>query len=212
MNSALYQEYLNMPDEMLLAALSDNNELLGCIYKKHKEYCIKFMRSKLAVQDDDLVADIYQDAVIVLYEKVKQGNFKLTNGAKIQTYLNSICYFQLINQVKKSQNTISYDSQPLFDNEDENNTWKPEFKNWLPQDNSDINSERVKAIEQGLNLMKGDKRNCYELLNLFYYQNKTMLQIAEHFGETNPDNVKAQKHKCKKTLEKLTFEILKNIR
>ena len=212
MNSALYKEYLNMPDEMLLAALPDNNELLGCIYKKHKEYCIKFMRSKLAVQDDDLVADIYQDAVIVLYEKVKQGNFKLTNGAKIQTYLNSICYFQLINQVKKSQNTISYESQPLFDNEDENNKWKPEFKDWLPQDDSDINSERVKAIEQGLNVMKGDKGNCYELLSMFYYHNKTMQKIAEYFEYANDQIAQNQAYRCREKLRTLSFEIMKKIR
>ena len=211
MTSAFYQSCLAMSDASLLEALKVNPEILGVIYKKHKDYCIKFMRSKMSIQDDDLVADIYQDAVIVLYENVNKG-FNLTNGAKIQTYLNSICYFQLLNQVKKSQNIISYDSQPLFENEDENNKLEPGIKDWLPQGDSDINSERVKAIEQGLNIMKTDKGNCYELLSMFYYQRQTMQKIAEYFEYANDQIAQNKAYRCREKLKTITFEIMKKLR
>jgi DNA-directed RNA polymerase specialized sigma24 family protein len=39
--------------------------------------------------DEDEAKDIYQEAIIVLYNKVKRGDFELSS--KLKTYIYSIC-------------------------------------------------------------------------------------------------------------------------
>jgi hypothetical protein len=47
---------------------------------------------------------------------------------------------------------------------------------------------------------------CKSLLEAYYLQKKSMLEIAGDFGYTNADNAKNQKYKCLMRLKKLFFE------
>ena len=91
-------EFDNLSDIQLLEVMLTNDNAHSCIYLRHKTYCINFMISKGASEIDAL--DIYQDATIVLYEKNRDPEFRLTSS--IQTYLNSICYNQLLARSKSS--------------------------------------------------------------------------------------------------------------
>lgn len=51
---------------------------------------------------------------------------------------------------------------------------------------------------------------CKSLLDAYYLQNKSMLDIAKEFGYTNADNAKTQKYKCLVRLKKLFFAQYKN--
>ena len=201
-------QFLNKSDEVILTHLRDNVDYLETIYTKHKTYCINFMRKMINYEDkDDLLEDIYQDAVIVLYEKVLEGKFELTST--IQTYLNSVCRNQILrrNNLSKKETPIDY---YLSDSENESGSYKYNeiITDWLSTEN-DINNERVKAIVRSLELMKEAKGNCYEILTSFYYHKKSMQQIAEYFGYTNADNAKNQKARCQEKLKTLTYNTLK---
>ncbi len=51
---------------------------------------------------------------------------------------------------------------------------------------------------------------CKSLLDAYYFQKKSMLDIATDFGYTNADNAKTQKYKCLMRLKKLFFAQYKN--
>ena len=63
-------------DNDLVEMIKESNEALTVVYKKHKEYCFNFMKTMF--DDMDEINDIYQDAVIVFYEKVINPSFILS--------------------------------------------------------------------------------------------------------------------------------------
>ncbi len=58
--------------------------------------------------------------------------------------------------------------------------------------------------------MQGLGEPCKRLLESYYLQKKSMLEIAGNFGYTNADNAKNQKYKCLMRLKKLFFDQYKN--
>ena len=209
MNITEYNEKAALTDAALIEGLALHEDYLAVVYKKHKDYCIKFMQKQCNGRDfDDAIKDIYHDAVIVLYEKVKAGNFTLTSS--IQTYLNAICRNQLLNRFKDDGKFISMSNSSDFDNEDAPHKEKFMPADWLPSEENSIN-ERVEALMKGLEIMKG-KGDCYELLSLVYYHNKSMQQVSQHFDYKNEQIAKNKNYRCKEKLRELTFETLKKIR
>ncbi len=207
-----YAKLSTLDDSALIDELSRSTKVLGVLYKKHLAYCLKFMQKQCNGQDyDDTIKDIYQDAVIVLYEKVKGGNFTLTSS--IQTYLNSICRYQLLNRFKEEGKITNFQPATDFDNEDEPHKYRQDINDWLPKTENDINGDRVQAIMKGLEIIKSYKGICYELLSMVYYHNKTMKQLVEYFPElSHEDSAKSKNYKCKEKLKSLTFEIMKKKR
>lgn len=163
------------------------------LYNKHKDYCLRFMNSKY--DDSHSIQDIYQDAVIVFIENVRNKNLKLENTS-IQTYLNSICY----NQIKIRFNNTR---KPVLvgDDFDSHNNYNENINDWF-NDANDIKTERMKIIQEELISMKEKGQQCFELLKKFFFEKKTMEKIAEQMNYTNAANAKAQKWKCQERLKK----------
>jgi RNA polymerase sigma factor (sigma-70 family) len=194
-----------MSDKELIELIKEDQDYLGLVYKKSKEYCISFMVKMSSNSKLDDLNDIFQDAIIVLYEKILSGNFELTSS--IQTYLNSVCRFQLLNKFKVDKKVVNKDDEISFDLLNKNLDFDQAITDVLePIENETEN--QFAAIEQALMNMKEAGGKCYELLTLFWYQKKSMVYISNHFGYTNASNAKAQKYKCQKRLEKLANNYL----
>ena len=159
------------------------------IYEYHKEYCMNFMKSKFS--DHDEIQDIFQDAVIRLYEKIQDVEFKLT--CSIQTYLNSICWNQIKVRLQKSGRFVQktdYEGEDFLENISDS-----------LEDPDGINHERVKVIQEVLLLMKSNSSKCYDLLVRFWYRKQSMDKIAIDLGFNNADSAKSQKAKCQRNLK-----------
>lgn len=185
-------------DNDLVEMLKDSNEALTIIYKKHKEYCFNFMKTMF--DDMDEIYDIYQDAVIVFYEKVISPSFNLS--CSIQTYLNSICRNQVLLRLKKRNKQafmrINTGDEDFLEN----------ITDWY-DDSDRIKNERVTILEVILTEMKESASKCYEILVRFFYQNQSMEKIADCMEYTNASNAKNQKFRCQ---EKLKSEMFKRLR
>ncbi|EIJ38790.1 RNA polymerase sigma factor, sigma-70 family [Galbibacter orientalis DSM 19592] len=191
-------------DQELIELIKDDSDYLGVIYKRCYDYCIMFMHKVKGSNNsfDTDLDEVFNDAVMVLYEKILEGNFKLT--ASIQTYLSSVCRFQLLNRFKKNKQNISLED---FDNNGEHLQFDGAVTDTLVDVEAE-NEEQFKAMENALTEMKNAGGKCYELLTLFWYHKKSMKELSEIFGYTNPANAKNQKAKCQKRLEKLAFNYL----
>ncbi len=181
-------------DDSIIEGIREyDDEAATALYKKHRDYCLRFMNSRY--QDEDTVLDIYQDAVIVFIENVRSKNLRLVNST-IQTYLNSICYNQIrIRFNKKNQPVLIGDDLEVLNNFNE------DIVEWL-NDYGDLKSERVKIIQEELLIMKEKGQQCFELLKKFFFEKKTMETIATEMNYTNAANAKAQKWKCQERLKK----------
>lgn len=161
---------------------------LSKVYTDCKDYCLNFMIRMHS--DKEVLLDIYQDAIIVFYEKTKDPEFKLT--CTVQTYLNSICRYQLLNR---------FNSKSALNNADE---FDPNYNDWFEDDDLENEKEsKIQSIEKGLAVLKGKGGKCYEILKRFFYEKQSMNKIAEEMDYTNAANAKHQKSRCQKQLKEL---------
>lgn len=198
---------LNYTDQELILKIKEDSEALGIVYKKCKSSSLQFLR-KINYQSNDRIdiEDIFQDAIIILYEKIKSNDFVLTSS--LQTYLNSVCRFQLLNKLEKNNAVEFYDNNENDDVESEDSMeFNPLITDSL-EEFEDSTEQQYNAIEKALERMKAAGGHCYELLTLFWYHRKSMTELTEIFGYTNSNNTKNQKAKCQKRLEKITFDLM----
>jgi len=198
--------FTTLNDQELLIKIKQNSDYLGIVYKRCKANCLGFMRNKTYGKISDYeLEDVFQDATIILYEKIVKGDFVLT--ATFQTYLNSVCRFQLLNTLEKSKLTTDYE-----DNSDDEDDENPNGYHSSITDSLDAvdhsNEPQFLAIETALEKMKATGGHCYELLTLFWYHKKSMNELTTEFGYTNSDTTKNQKARCQKRLEKIAYNEL----
>ena len=197
----------HLTDKELVIIIQQNQDYLGEVYKRCKQYSISFMRNMTNGSKSDYeLDDVFHDAILVLYEKIIKGDFELT--ASLQTYLNSVCRFQLLNRIKIDKENTTYDDDSSKDN-DSPMSYKPSITDTLDEI-EDPKESQFTAIERALIVMKEAGGHCYELLTLFWYHKKSMNDLTAIFGYTNEVNTRNQKSKCQKRLEKMAFNELNN--
>lgn len=201
-------KFRHLTDPELIKLIQQNQDYLGEVYKRCKTYSISFMRKITNGSKNDYeLDDVFHDAILVLYEKIVGGKFELT--ASLQTYLNSVCRFQLLNKLGKEKLYSDYEDNTDADDDDSPMGYKSTITDCLDEI-EDPKEAQFNAIESALEKMKFAGGHCYELLTLFWYHKKSMNDLTQHFGYSNADNTKNQKAKCQKRLEKIAFNEMKN--
>jgi len=138
--------------------------------------------------------DIFQEAMIVLLEKARSGNFEL--NCQIKTYVYSVCrriWLKRLQQYNRYSNEVEsmIGTVPVEDDVEEYEKRDQEFA----------------MMEKAIGSL-GEP--CKGLIEAFYIQKRNMQDIANQFGYTNADNAKNQKYKCLMRLKKLFFAQYKN--
>lgn len=138
----------------------------------------KLILSKGGSKED--AKDVFQEALIIFYEKVSTTDFQLTSA--IATYLYSVSRFIWKDKLLKKKGKQSTDLSFEFSSEEES-----EFKAAIEKE------EKLKELEQVLTQI-GEK--CLKLLKLFYYDGLKMKEIAKKIGLKSEKIAKNQKYKC----------------
>ena len=183
-----------LSDNEIIKRIKESSEDLDLIYKKHKDYCLNFM--KRINHNDELNQDIFHDAIIVLYEKIMNPDFTALT-CSIQTYLNSICRNQILVRLKKGGRHSEYSEE-----------YDTRIDDWFEEDESE-RTEKVQATVKGLDKLKELGGKCYDILKRFFYQNQSMDKIAYDMNFSGEDSAKSQKAKCQKKLKELVFDLIK---
>ena len=181
-------EFENLNDSELLGEMLTNDIAHSCIYMRHKNYCINFMMSRGASENDAL--DIYQDATIVLYEKIQNSGFRLT--CSIQTYLNSVCYYQLLARAKSS-----YVKKILLTDDIDDS-----IQDWFETEVEE-NQEKINKILFALETLRIKGHKCFERLRLFYYLKLKNDEIAKRLNLQDADTVKNLIGRCRTILKSM---------
>lgn len=145
------------------------------LYKNYPQV-EKLILSKGGSKED--AKDVFQEALIIFYEKVRGTDFKLTSS--IGTYLYSVCRFIWKNATNKRNKTVSISIEFTSDEE-------AEFQEAIERE------EKFMQIESVLSQI-GEK--CLKLLKLFYYDGLKMKEIATKVGLKSEKVAKNQKYKC----------------
>lgn len=180
-------------ENALIRGLATNDaNAIEKIYRDNYSSIQTFIVKNNGYPDD--ARDIFQEAMIVLFEKSKSESFELT--CQIKTYLYSVCRRLWL---KKLQREERYN--PSMELVLETVAVDDEIE-LHEKKNSDLG-----IMEEALSRI-GEP--CKSLLEAFYIQKKTMPEIAALFDYTNADNAKNQKYKCLVRLKKIFFTQYKN--
>ena len=173
-------------------ALSDKHSI-ETIYRENYSMIQYFVINNNGSADD--ARDIFQEAMVVLYEKSKDTTFSL--NCQIKTYVYSICRRLWL---KRLQQLNKYSIQ--VESLEETVSVEDEMEEHEKRDNDFTLMEFA---------MSKIGEPCKSLLDAYYLQKKSMQDIASNFGYTNADNAKTQKYKCLIRLKKLFFAQYKNV-
>ena len=175
-------------EQALLKGLAQNDsKAVEALYKSHFSMIQHFVTNNNGSFDD--ARDIFQEAMITLYEKVQLDNFGLT--CQIKTYLFSICknlWLKRLQQMGKYSAPLSAQEETISVEED--------------LDQFEKKDAAFAIMDRALNSL-GEP--CKSLLEGYYLNKKGMQELASQFGYTNADNAKNQKYKCLMRLKKLFF-------
>jgi RNA polymerase sigma factor (sigma-70 family) len=178
--------------ELLEGLATNDKKAVEAIYQDNYNMVQSLVINNNGSSDD--AKDIFQEAMIVLYEKVRSGSFEL--NCQIKTYVYSVCRRLWL---KRLQQLNRY-SAPLGDTE-----------SIVPVEEEVEGHEQRNAefemMEKAINSL-GEP--CKSLLEAYYLQKQNMQVIAANFGYTNSDNAKNQKYKCLMRLKKIFFTHYKN--
>jgi len=177
----------------LLKRLANNEKAaIETIYKDNYKLIQQLIINNNGTEDD--ARDIFQEALIVLYQKSQTEAFEL--NCQIKTYVYSICKRLWLKRLQQSRR---------FETPVDN------FEEMVPVEEdveAHIKLERQYGIMRSALGKIGEP--CKSLLEAFYIHDKNMTEISSFFGYTNSDNAKNQKYKCLMRLKKLFFAQYKN--
>lgn len=174
----VYKASSDMNEKELFERIRSGDEkALEFLYKKYYRMMTKMVITNSGTEEE--ARDIYQDALIVFWQKATSGNLVMTS--KISTYIYSICQ----------------------------NLWRKELdrKKRLSNETNDTpvsidtdSAEREKIIARCINQLG---ETCKKVLMYYYFEEMSMQDIAEKLGFANTDTAKTKKYKCKKKLDEL---------
>ncbi len=172
-------------------AISDK-QAVETIYRENYSMIQLFVINNNGSADD--ARDVFQEAMVVLYEKSRDTTFSL--NCQIKTYVYSVCrrlWLKRLQQLNKYSTQVESLEETVF--------VEDEMEEHEKRDND------FTLMEQAMGKI-GEP--CKSLLDAYYLQKKSMQDIAANFGYTNADNAKTQKYKCLIRLKKLFFAQYKN--
>jgi RNA polymerase sigma factor (sigma-70 family) len=180
-------------EKALLQGLArSERKAIEIIYRENYNMVQSLIINNSGSADD--AKDIFQEAMIVLYEKVRSGSFEL--NCLIKTYVYSVSrrlWLKRLQQMNRYTPAVEnlQDTVPVEEDVEENERINSEFQ----------------AMERAISSL-GEP--CKSLLEAYYLEKKSMQEIASFFGYTNAENAKNQKYKCLVRLKKIFFAQYKN--
>ncbi|PIB33979.1 RNA polymerase subunit sigma [Reichenbachiella sp. 5M10] len=165
-----------MKDHEILERVSRGDEAaLDYLYKKYYKMMTRIVLNNSGTEDE--AKDVFQDALLVFWQKAISGSLVLTS--KISTYIYSIC----LNLWRKELDRKSRNSGEMV----EESTFQDYEK-----------LEKARIVNDCINQLG---ETCRKILTYHYFDGLSMQDIAEKLDFANTDTAKTKKYKCKKKLD-----------
>jgi RNA polymerase sigma factor (sigma-70 family) len=171
--------FKKLNDEQLVIAIKNGDkQALMQLYRDNMVSVRNYILKNNGREED--ADDVIQDACIAVWEKIQ--NNQLILNAKLSTFVFAVSKNIWLKKLNKSSRQVE-----LSDIHTEKLS-----------ENADIfNQQDLSLVSKALEML-GEK--CKTILQLFYFEGKDMIEIAEILEYNNADTAKAKKHQCFKNL------------
>lgn len=168
-----------MKDDEIIEKIKKGDEsAIDFLYQKYFRMMLRLVQKNSGTEEE--AKDIYQEALIVFWQKVVSGQLVLSS--KISTYLYSICRNLWHKELERKRR---YSSGETKENTEELDVHQ---------------KEHITIIHKCIHDLG---ETCKHVLSYYYFDGMSMNDIAEKLGFANADTAKTKKYKCKKELDKL---------
>lgn len=173
--------------ELIEAIRKKDNAAMKYLYKKHTGAIKRFVKQHGGEETE--AEDIVQDVIIILFEKIVSGYFTLNPGVRLSTYMVAVgknLYYKKCRE--KGKYVVDLENlPPLEDAMDIDSIIN------TPDQNETIVNQALQALQD----------ICKEILIKFYYEKKSMREIAALLGTISEENVRKHKYRCLGHLRKM---------
>jgi RNA polymerase sigma factor (sigma-70 family) len=177
--------FLNSDARILDGIRRGDESALVRLYNTHRRPITTLVLRNNGTNDD--ADDIFQEALVILWERVRAGNYEHT--AALGTFLFATARNLWLRRLARARR-----EQPLDPASESTSTNDPSPLEELIED------ERTMSIRNTLAIL-GEP--CRSLLVLFYWEEASMDEIARRLGLANAATAKSKKYQCKEQLKRL---------
>ena len=163
---------------------TENNFAFGKLYQDNFGKISKFVQNNSGNRSD--ADDLFQDAMMVLVDKLRQDNFQLT--ASIDTYVYAICKNLWFKKIRDKNHELSVDELQSSD--------------FLTSINDSIEEEKT-YLEKLKGYLVKITDHCNRLIQDIFFKEKAIDQIQQDYGYSTRHNAQNQKHKCVEQIRKV---------
>lgn len=176
-----------MTDDQIIAKIKSGGQAeLGRIYAEYRAEFLHWISREFNCSTDDS-KDIYQLTILIFYDNVRSGKLEHLVSS-IKTYLFGIGKNVARDNLRKVKRNAPIDQH----------AWLTEYLADEPDEKPD---ENLFAVARKVLTDLGQP--CQRLVELFYYERKSMEEIRIELNYKNADTAKNQKCKCMARLRSL---------
>lgn len=150
--------------------------------------------------EKDDIEDIFQDACLVLMQKVKGGEFTVSHEGSVFNCLVQIGKLTAFNLIRKKRSLTPKEEITITVN--------------LHEEDQDVEmslDEKQRAQDEFLDrVFSSIPPDCQMLLKRFYWDHKPMDEIASILGLRNADTAKTKKNRCMKKFKDIASMLLES--
>ncbi|HAH25372.1 MAG TPA: hypothetical protein DCL77_16720 [Prolixibacteraceae bacterium] len=164
-------------DVLIQGILSGEQSIFDDLYEVEFPKVVRLVTKNSGTLD--AAKDVFQDGLVILMEKVYRKELDLT--CSVGTYLYAVCRNLWQEQLRKDQKS-TYFNDPYSN---------------LVADITPIGEETIPDVFDSVNKAietLGDP--CKQLLECFYYENLSWVEIASSLGYSSAASARNQKYKC----------------
>jgi RNA polymerase sigma factor (sigma-70 family) len=177
--------FLNRDARILELIRKGDDEGLMELFQSSRRSITAFVTRNSGTRDD--AEDMLQEALIVLWERVRSGHFEY--AAKLDTFIFATVRNLWLRRLARLRR-----QSPAEIDEEDNPSGEPSALDRM------IESENAARIKDALERL-GEP--CRKLLLLFYWEEQPMEDIARALGFANAETAKSKKYQCKKLLQRM---------
>ena len=175
--------------EIIQKIKSGGQTELGLIYEEHREEFLRWVVKEFSCSLDD-AKDIYQLTILIFHDNIRLGKLEHLVSS-VKTYLFGIGKNIVKENLRKQKRFIPISKEK-----------------WLKEHLIDEPTTKIDdaVFARAKNALSKLGQPCQRLIELFYYEKKSIPEITIAMNYKNPETAKNQKCKCMARLRKLFEE------
>lgn len=140
--------------------------------------------------------DLYQDSFIAFWKNINNGKFKPNNRSSINGYLYTVAKYKWINHLRSNKRR-----KVILANDDSQIETTAIY-----EESIDDIIEKERLLDKAMVAFKKLGQPCKLLLTRFYFEKKSMKEIAEEL-QLDPASARNKKYRCMQKLREIALKL-----